>query len=142
MVHDTADIDFSLKSLFFQVNLEATFTLSWIDTRYKPNKDFFVGDNKLDFFNKILKLNCIISFTIIDPDDVKLFWTPDIIIDQAKDHDYSKLVIRIMMVTMKTQVKAARMPTLMVEPVSIRLYDDSRVLFHENVAMHYFHDDQ
>ena len=47
-----------------------------------------------------------------------------------------------MMVTMKTQVKAARMPTLMVEPVSIRLYDDSRVLFHENVAMHYFHDDQ
>ena len=47
-----------------------------------------------------------------------------------------------LMVTTIKQVKAARMPTLMVEPVSIRLYDDSRVLFHENVAMHYFHDDQ
>ena len=36
---------FSSKT-FFQVNLEATLTLSWIDTRYKPNKDFFVGDNE------------------------------------------------------------------------------------------------
>ena len=80
------------------------------------------------------------------------FWTPDIIIDQAKDHDYIKIVIRVMMslmVTMIRQVKAARMPTLMVEPVSIRLYDDSRVLYHEDVvdgnedvAMHYLHDDQ
>ena len=105
-------------------------------------KTSLLGTTSWTFKDKILKLNCIISFTIIDPDDVKNFWTPDIIIDQAKDHDYSKLVIRIMMVTMKTQVKAARMPTLMVEPVSIRLYDDSRVLFHENVAMHYFHDDQ
>ena len=54
-----------------------------------------------------------------------------------------------LMVTMIRQVKAARMPTLMVEPVSIRLYDDSRVLYHEDVvdgnedvAMHYLHDDQ
>ena len=115
------------------MNLEATFTLSWIDMRYKPNKDFFVGGNRYVgrfFFKKMKMLNCTISFTIIDPDDLKQFWTPDIIIDQAKDHDYIKIVIREMMslmVTMITQVKAARMPTLMVEPVSIRLYSDSRV---------------
>ena len=76
------------------------------------------------------------------------FWTPDIIIDQAKDHDYIKIMMSLM-VTMITQVKATRMPTLMVEPVSIRLFDDSRVLYHEavvdgneDVAMHYLHDDQ
>ena len=28
------------------------------------------------------------------------------------------------------QVKVARVPTLMVKPVSIRLYNDSRVLYH------------
>ena len=33
---------------------------------------------------------CFISFIIIDPDDEKQFWTPDIIIDQAKEHDHSK----------------------------------------------------
>ena len=32
-----------------------------------------------------------------------------------------------LMVTRLKQVKAARIPTLMVEPVSIRLYNDSRV---------------
>ena len=37
---------FFFQKQFFQVNLEATLTLSWIDTRYKPNKDFFVGDNE------------------------------------------------------------------------------------------------
>ena len=40
----TADIDFCSK-----VNLEVTFTLSWVDTRYTPNEVFFVGDNKLVF---------------------------------------------------------------------------------------------
>ena len=40
----TADIDFCSK-----VNLEVTFTLSWVDTRYKPNEVFFVGGNKLVF---------------------------------------------------------------------------------------------
>ena len=29
------------------------------------------------------------------------------------------------------QVKVARVPTLMVKPVSIRLYNDSRVLYHD-----------
>ena len=43
----TADIDFCSK-----VNLEVTFTLSWLDTRYKPNEVFFVGDNKLVFFSR------------------------------------------------------------------------------------------
>ena len=43
----TADIDFCSK-----VNLEVTFTLSWVDTRYKPNEVFFVGDNKLVFFSR------------------------------------------------------------------------------------------
>ena len=73
------------------MNLEATFTLSWIDMRYKPNKDFFVGGNRYVgrfFFKKMKMLNCTISFTIIDPDDLKQFWTPDIIIDQAKVQNY------------------------------------------------------
>ena len=36
-------------------------------------------------------LNCTISFTIIDPDDLKQFWTPDIIIDQAKVQNYDDI---------------------------------------------------
>jgi len=75
------------------VNLEATFTFSWIDTRYKPDPAFYVKDT---------------NFAIIEPDDLNQFWTPDIIIDQ---------------------VKVARVPTLMVKPVSIRLYNDSRVVW-------------
>ena len=39
------------------------------------------------------------------------------------------------MILMIKQVKAARVPTLMVKPVSIRLYNDSRVLYHEDVAL-------
>ena len=54
---DYIEIYFSFKTLF-KVNLEATFTLSWIDIRYKPNKDFFVGGNKYvgRFFFKKMKM--------------------------------------------------------------------------------------
>ena len=34
------------KIFLFKVNLEATFTFSWIDTRYKPDPAFYVKDTK------------------------------------------------------------------------------------------------
>ena len=42
-----AQMMFTLKPL--KVTVEATFTLSWLDSRYTPNKDFIVDGFKLIF---------------------------------------------------------------------------------------------
>ena len=42
-----AQMMFTLKPV--KVTVEATFTLSWLDSRYTPNKDFIVDGFKLAF---------------------------------------------------------------------------------------------
>ena len=67
--------------------------------------------------------NHIFSFILIEEDDVKNFWTPDIIIDQARGVDNTMMMVMLNC----TQVKEARVPTLILDPVSVRLHDDSKV---------------
>ena len=69
----------------------------------------------------------IFSFLLIEEDDVKNFWTPDIIIDQAGGVDNTMMMKMAMVMLNCTQVKEARVPTLILDPVSVRLHDDSKV---------------
>ena len=94
-------------------------------------KTSLLGTTSRTFFKTSFNLKVIVNYQL----HYHWSWRSEAVLDTRHHHRPGKgpwLQQRPGVMTLIKQVKTARLPTLMVKPVSIRLYNDSRVIYHEH----------
>ena len=95
-------------------------------------KTSLLGTTSRTFFKTSFSLKVIVNYQL----HYHWSWRSEAVLDTRHHHRPGKrpwlITAKARVMILIKQVKTARLPTLMVKPVSIRLYNDSRVIYHEH----------
>ena len=123
---------FSFKNFFFRWTWRPLSLSLGLTRATSLTKTSLLGTTSRTFFKTSFNLKVIVNYQL----HYHWSWRSEAVLDTRHHHRPGKgpwlITAKTRVMILIKQVKTARLPTLMVKPVSIRLYNDSRVLYHEH----------